>query len=390
MPASSFPTPIFPVQTRLLILSDTLGYAPMTAAEAKAAESAVINGLDARALRNPSRFPDVQNLPIGYREPLPEADVVIHCGDMSCDGKIEDYRRTFEVLQKTKAPLTLVIAGHRDRPLDPASRKQYERENPQMLLEVDAMIEQAKALKIFFLAEGTHEFRLTNGARLVVYANPYSYTYRTQTRAHRDWGAFQHDGQHAHSNPSSVDIVMTHCPPYGVLDNINRSQRLGCHALFHAIAAARPRIHCFGHVPQGWGALLAKWHPREHTSQTEPHCTDFGSFLKETLNQLALMRTPYDELPRYHGKRKRRICEMRDEQYVYIDVTKPRRFVPKEHTLFVNASISDSKNKPHQRPFVIDILLDPAPALPGCESQLSASSDPEQSGEEEVGTEVGH
>lgn len=36
-------------------------------------------------------------------------------------------------------------------------------------------------------------------------------------------------------------------------------ERAGCPELFTAIANARPRLHCFGHIHEGWGARLVSW-----------------------------------------------------------------------------------------------------------------------------------
>jgi len=48
--------------------------------------------------------------------------------------------------------------------------------------------------------------------------------------------------------PENVDILITHSPPYGVLDRNSRNKHCGCPALAGRVSAVRPRLHCFGHV----------------------------------------------------------------------------------------------------------------------------------------------
>ena len=43
--------------------------------------------------------------------------------------------------------------------------------------------------------------------------------------------------------PTGVDVIVSHCPPAGILDG-----GMGCPALRRAILAAKPRLHIFGHV----------------------------------------------------------------------------------------------------------------------------------------------
>jgi len=109
-------------------------------------------------------------------------------------------------------------------------------------------MEDAKAANIVFLDEGTHRFTLANGASLTVYASPY-------TPSVSDWG-FQYHPQEGHdwAIGSEVDVVVTHGPPKGVLDYTDSRQRAGSDSLFAAVARAKPQMHCFGHVHEGWGS----------------------------------------------------------------------------------------------------------------------------------------
>jgi Icc-related predicted phosphoesterase len=54
--------------------------------------------------------------------------------------------------------------------------------------------------------------------------------------------------------PSDIDILVTHGPPFGILDvssygNVNA----GCELLLEAVKVKKPKIHIFGHIHSGFG-----------------------------------------------------------------------------------------------------------------------------------------
>jgi predicted phosphohydrolase len=56
--------------------------------------------------------------------------------------------------------------------------------------------------------------------------------------------------------PEGLDILITHGPPFGILDAAPGSQRHeGCPELLEAVIDAKPRLHAFGHIHAGFGTL---------------------------------------------------------------------------------------------------------------------------------------
>jgi predicted phosphodiesterase len=53
--------------------------------------------------------------------------------------------------------------------------------------------------------------------------------------------------------PEAVDVLITHGPPHGLLDQVRGGEHLGCEELSVRVAAARPRIHVFGHIHDSYG-----------------------------------------------------------------------------------------------------------------------------------------
>jgi Icc-related predicted phosphoesterase len=52
--------------------------------------------------------------------------------------------------------------------------------------------------------------------------------------------------------PNNTDILITHRPPYGILD-FEDGNNFGCVDLLQTIAKIRPKYHLFGHIHAGYG-----------------------------------------------------------------------------------------------------------------------------------------
>lgn len=56
--------------------------------------------------------------------------------------------------------------------------------------------------------------------------------------------------------PDGTDVLITHGPPYGILDSAPGSDHhAGCEELFEAVKRVRPKLHIFGHIHPGYGTL---------------------------------------------------------------------------------------------------------------------------------------
>ena len=135
------------VKTRLCMISDTHTRAPLTA------------GLTSSA----------------YREPLPKADILLHAGDITMIGRVEEYEKMIDVLTKAEAELKIVIAGNHDITLDEdfyheSGRARMHRYKAEDLNAVRELWTGAKAREasIVYLEEGIRTFSLSNGARFTV------------------------------------------------------------------------------------------------------------------------------------------------------------------------------------------------------------------------------
>lgn len=55
--------------------------------------------------------------------------------------------------------------------------------------------------------------------------------------------------------PEDTDVLVTHGPPYNILDTVRYGEHAGCWDLADRISVVKPKIHCAGHLHQGYGSL---------------------------------------------------------------------------------------------------------------------------------------
>lgn len=53
--------------------------------------------------------------------------------------------------------------------------------------------------------------------------------------------------------PDDTDILVTHGPPFGILDRTREGLNVGCDDLFNRVLEVKPKIHVFGHIHEGYG-----------------------------------------------------------------------------------------------------------------------------------------
>ncbi|KAF2148138.1 Metallo-dependent phosphatase [Myriangium duriaei CBS 260.36] len=285
-------------------------------------------------------------------------DVLIHCGDLTEGSKLAEFHTTLQLLKDIKAPLKLVIAGNHDFTLDsPMFKKKIAEVKPSLEPElvtkeygfygqIRQLFEEAESDGIMLLDEGNHHFELANGASLQIYASSY-------TPSTSDWGfEYRPDEDHEWHIGEGTDIVITHGPPRGIFD-MSDSKRIGSPSLFTAVAKARPRMHCFGHVHSGWGAKLSSWRSRAAMNEIN-HFTAIDNHNSATVETLAgLIKKKYDT-PEIAQMKADKLRSHLDRGYVSTNHVGD----PGSRTLFVNAAIKGSSDElPVQLPWMVELSL---------------------------------
>ena len=295
------------------------------------------------------------------------ADVAIHCGDLTEESKLEEFQATWRLLMNIQAPLKLVIAGNHDFTMDIAA---FEEKIANAWPPLDAdlvrrvyghfgearqLFKDARSAGIIFLDEGSHRFNLKNGAALSVYASPY-----TPLLGGCDFQYHPSQG-HKFEILKGVDLVMTHGPPKGIMDYTDSRQRSGCPDLFEAIARARPRLHCFGHIHEGWGARMVTW--RQQLTERPSHFTDIDNDTSTIVEKLSGFKHSKLDTPESRQEKSMRE-QYHWQQRCYATTHCTGDAIPLEYgaqTLFINAAIQGTEEKPLQLPWLVELELKAVP-----------------------------
>ncbi|KAL8860828.1 MAG: hypothetical protein Q9178_002858 [Gyalolechia marmorata] len=290
--------------------------------------------------------------------PTPQADVLLHCGDLTQIGTQIAFRNALTMLGNIPAELKLVIAGDHDLELDQShwlrrAAQPDSMDNRQCHANAERIMNgpDAYIANVTYLTEGTHTFTLSTGATFKIYVSPY--TPVCGGWAFGYWN-FEDRFNPAHLRqlgtisvaeepiPDDVDIIMTHGPPQGVLDECPAGS-VGCPNLLHAVKRVRPMMHCFGHIHEASGAEIVDWKDRGEVE------AGMGAWENGELGREEWKRSAVHE---YFEE-----AEIRNPYPEAFEWTERRGYRKGETTLAVNASILDSHYRPSNPPWRIRLDL---------------------------------
>jgi len=201
--------------------------------------------------------------PYSLTNPAPKADILLHCGDLTQVGGLASFKRAIEDVKSSDAELKLIIAGNHDLELDEKWVRENMEEGEEDHSKCVTFMRSHKSDGIHYLEEGMHQFFLKNGRQFTVYASPYTLELNGYAFAYgKDEDRFNAGKE---SVPANVDILMTHGPPLFLanpeyqLDISYDGKHCGCKKLADAVQRTQPRLHCFGHLHEGRGALRVGW-----------------------------------------------------------------------------------------------------------------------------------
>jgi Icc-related predicted phosphoesterase len=179
------------------------------------------------APRRPVRIVCISDTHEWHRElALPDGDLLIHAGDFTFWNHTSKIRDFNEWLGELPHRHKVVIPGNHDRAFHKDPRTRAEITNAILLINESVTV---CGLNIW-------------GSPVTCDDSAYGHT-RREERANL-----------YASIPKDTHILITHGPPYGILDREPGSHiRQGCTELRLAVMRLQPRLHVFGHVHGGYG-----------------------------------------------------------------------------------------------------------------------------------------
>ena len=198
--------------------------------------------------------------------PLPLADVLLHCGDLTGRGTLAQLAAAAAWLKAQPHPLKIVICGNHDIGADEEERYCNLRA-PGI---AQARAERAAALALFTDASAVAAgLVLLRGGASPTVLTPGGFRVWGSPLTPLVWGAFQ-GGDAARAAewgaaPPGLDLLLSHGPPRGLLDEVLRVDRetnapykkhVGCAHLLAALQreATRPAAVVCGHIHEQFGA----------------------------------------------------------------------------------------------------------------------------------------
>ena len=169
------------------------------------------------------KFVDLKNI---------EADVIIHCGDMTGNGgiqAIQEFMNWFSNLEQFK--YKICIAGNHDWLFERANIRAREvvPENVIYLEDEEIVIDNIK-----------------------FYGTPVQ-------KIFCNWAFNRHESklaQHWAAIPDDTDVLITHSPPYGIGDYVSDGHQGSPSLYMEIVKRIKPKIHCFGHIHEGYGVKV--------------------------------------------------------------------------------------------------------------------------------------
>lgn len=168
-----------------------------------------------------------------YNICMPEADMVIHAGDATFLGKIEELHLFFEWFKGLPYKYKILVAGNHD-----------------------LMFERNRTLAASMLGRDVIylEDKLVEIEGLKIYGSPWQPEYGKLAfnlpRGHRlreKWNKI----------PNGIDILVTHGPPMGIRDLNSDGLHVGCEDLRDVVTKrVKPRLHAFGHIHLSYGTTV--------------------------------------------------------------------------------------------------------------------------------------
>lgn len=172
----------------------------------------------------------------GRRFDLGQGHVLVHCGDFTSRGTREEIESFNNWLGEVRGDFDhiIVVPGNHDR----LFQENYH--------EARALLPHADAVLV---GTGAVLKDPVTGEPKRLWGSPWTPEF---CRWAFGYSKSEAAGCWAHM-PSDLNLLITHGPPKGVLDWCPGGN-VGCPELLRAVQRCAPKVHCFGHIHEGYGS----------------------------------------------------------------------------------------------------------------------------------------
>jgi Icc-related predicted phosphoesterase len=157
--------------------------------------------------------------------PLPDGDVLVVVGDLIHLGTFAELKRQVAWLKSLPHTHKVLVAGNHDVCLENLMRQEMEDELRRFLHPIVYLRDSGVTL---------NGVKFYGSPHIPIYAGSFNLS---DNELSEKWNLIP-----------PTDVLLTHCPPAGILDDGK-----GCERLTEAIHRVKPWAHCFGHAHEGAG-----------------------------------------------------------------------------------------------------------------------------------------
>lgn len=169
-----------------------------------------------------------------HRQVTPlEGEILIFAGDLCSRGSLIEVEDFALFLKELDFKHKIVIAGNHDFPFENHDREASE----QLIKDTGAYYLNNSGIEI----EGISIW----GSPVQPEFMNFAFNRKRGNDIKKYWDLIPHD----------LDVLITHCPPFEILDRTVDGVNAGCEELLKRVEIVHPKIHIFGHIHEGFGSV---------------------------------------------------------------------------------------------------------------------------------------
>lgn len=162
---------------------------------------------------------------------IPQGDVLVHCGDMTGRDSVAEVSRFSHWFRSQPHRHKVIIAGNHDW-----------------------LFQREPSLAKSLLTSGDDQCHYLQDSEVTIegvkfYGSPwqpefYNWAFNLpRGTLHEKWDLI----------PEDTDVLITHGPPHGILDQNIQGIHCGCEELLEAVNRINPKVCAFGHIHEAFG-----------------------------------------------------------------------------------------------------------------------------------------
>jgi Icc-related predicted phosphoesterase len=165
---------------------------------------------------------------------IPEGDVLLHAGDLTFQGNIQEVSQEAHQLEKIKHRFThgiVFIPGNHDWGF-----QRNEALFRQIMGNTKVLIDESITIESFKIFGSPYQPEFCN----------WSFNLPRGQALQEKWAMI----------PDDTNILITHGPPYGILDQCPDGRKVGCEELYKRVIELKNlKLHVFGHIHHSYNSM---------------------------------------------------------------------------------------------------------------------------------------